>query len=213
MQQSSSTLKKLSLELGGNVPFIVFDDADVETAVSSAIISMFKVTGQTCVCANRFFIQEDIYEQFSKRFVEEMKKFQVGDGQNPASTHGPLTNGVAKTQEHISDALGKNATVLLGGNPPPSIGKNFHELTILGDVNDSMEISYGEIFGPVAALAKFSAGEEVIRRANNCEVGLASYLMTSHLGKAHRVSERLEFGMVAINTGVISALLHREFTH
>ncbi|GKZ67837.1 succinate-semialdehyde dehydrogenase, mitochondrial [Aspergillus niger] len=204
MQQSSSTLKKLSLELGGNAPFIVFDDADVETAVSSAIISKFKVTGQTCVCANRFFIQEGIYEQFSKRFVEEMKKFQVGDGQNAASTHGPLTNGVAKTQEHISDAVGKNATVLLGGNPLPSIGKHFHELTIIGNVDDSMKVASEETFGPVAALAKFSTEDEVVRRANKCEVGLASYLMTSDLVKAHRVSERLEFGMVAINTGVIS---------
>lgn len=198
MQQSSSTLKKLSLELGGNAPFIVFDDADIETAVASAVISKFKVTGQTCVCANRFFVQEGIYDQFSKRFVEEMKKYEVG------STHGPLTNGVAKTQEHISDALSKNATLLLGGSPLPSMGKNFHELTILGNIDDSMKVASEETFGPVAALAKFSTEEEVVGRANNCEVGLASYLMTSDLGKAHRVSERLEFGMVAINTGVIS---------
>ena len=204
MQQSSSTLKKLSLELGGNAPFIVFDDADVETAVTSAIISKFKVTGQTCVCANRFFIQEGIYEKFSQRFVEEMKKTQVGDGQNAAVTHGPLTNGVAKTQEHIQDAVSKNASLLLGGKSLPSVGKNFHELTILGNVDDSMKVATEETFGPVAALAKFSTEEEVIARANNCEVGLASYLMTSDLGKAHRVSERLEFGMVAINTGVIS---------
>lgn len=204
MRQSSNTLKKLSLELGGNAPFIVFDDADVETAVNSAIISKFKVTGQTCVCANRFFVQDGIYEQFSKRFVEEMKKCQVGDGQNAAITHGPLTNGVTKTQEHIQDALDKKATVLLGGNSLPSIGKNFHELTILGNVDDSMRVTAEETFGPVAALAKFSTEDEVVRRANNCEVGLASYLMTSDLGKAHRVSERLEFGMVAINTGVIS---------
>lgn len=204
MQQSSSTLKKLSLELGGNAPFIVFDDADVETAVSSAIISKFKVTGQTCVCANRFFVQEGIYEQFSKRLVEEIKKSQVGDGKDAAVTHGPLTNGVGKTQEHIQDAAGKNATVLLGGNSLPSLGKNFHELTILGNVDDSMKVASEETFGPLAALAKFSTEDEVICRANNCEVGLASYLMTSDLGKAHRVSERLEFGMVAINTGVIS---------
>lgn len=204
MQQSSSTLKKLSLELGGNAPFIVFDDADVETAVTSAIISKFKVTGQTCVCANRFFVQEGIYEKFSKRLAEEMRKCQVGDGQNAAVTHGPLTNGVGKTQEHIQDAVNKKATILLGGNSLPSIGKNFHELTILGNVDDSMKITTEETFGPVAALAKFSTEDEVVRRANNCEVGLASYLMTSDLGKAHRVSERLEFGMVAINTGVIS---------
>lgn len=203
MQQSSSTLKKLSLELGGNAPFIVFNDADVEIAVTSAVVSKFKVTGQTCVCSNRFFVQEEIYEQFSKRFVEEMNKCQVGEGQNAAVTHGPQINGVAKTQEHIKDAVSKDATVLLGGNTLP-FGKNFHELTILGNVDDSMKVTSEETFGPLAALAKFSTEDEVIRRANNCDVGLASYLMTRDLGKAHRVSERLEFGMVALNTGVIS---------
>ncbi|KAL4785576.1 Aldehyde/histidinol dehydrogenase [Aspergillus varians] len=204
MQQSSGTLKKLSLELGGNAPFIVFDDADIGAAVTSAVASKFKVTGQTCVCANRFFVQEGIYEEFSKRFVEEMKKFQIGNGQNAGVTHGPLTNGVAKTQEHIQDAVSKKATLLLGGRSLPSIGKNFHELTILGDVTDSMKVAREETFGPLAALAKFSTEDEVVRRANNVEVGLASYLITSDLGKAHRVSERLEFGMVAINTGLIS---------
>ncbi|CAG8132154.1 unnamed protein product [Penicillium salamii] len=204
MKQSSNSLKKLSLELGGNAPFIVFDDADVETAVTSAVIAKFKVTGQTCVCANRFFVQDGIYEKFSKRFVEAVRKSQVGDGQNAASTHGPLTSGIDKTQEHIQDAVSKSATVLLGGNSLPSVGKNFHELTILGDVNDSMKVTSEETFGPVAALSRFSSEEEVVKRANNCEVGLASYLMTNDLGKAHRVSEQLEFGMVAINTGVIS---------
>ncbi|KAL3463539.1 aldehyde dehydrogenase domain-containing protein [Aspergillus heterothallicus] len=204
MHQSSSTLKKLSLELGGNAPFIVFDDADIETAVMSAVISKFKVTGQTCVCANRFYVQEGIYERFAQRFVEEMSKCQVGNGANAAVTHGPLTNGVAKTQEHIQDAVRKGASVLLGGNALPAVGKNFHELTILGDVDDSMKVATEETFGPLAALAKFKTEDEVVRRANNCEVGLASYLITSDLGKAHRVSERLEFGMVAINTGVIS---------
>ena len=127
-----------------------------------------------------------------------MKKYEVG------STDGPLTNGVAKTQEHISDALSKNATLLLSGSPLSSMGKNFHELTILGNIDNSTKIASEETFGPFAALAKFSTEEEVIGRANNCEVGLASYLMTSDLRKAHRVSERPEFGMVAINTGVIS---------
>lgn len=204
MRQSSSTLKKLSLELGGNAPFIVFDDADVETAVTAAVASKFKVTGQTCVCANRFFVQGGIYEAFSKRLVEEMKKCRVGNGQDAAVTHGPLTNGVAKTQEHIQDAVSKKATVLLGGNSLPSVGKNFHELTILGNIDDSMKVASEETFGPLAALSKFSTEDEVVRRANSVEVGLASYLMTSDLGKAHRVSERLEYGMVAINTGVIS---------
>ncbi|KAJ5116278.1 aldehyde dehydrogenase [Penicillium angulare] len=204
MQQSSNTLKKLSLELGGNAPFIVFNDADLETAVTAAVIAKFKVTGQTCVCANRFYVQEGIYDKFCQRFVEEVKKSQVGNGQNAASTHGPLTNGVEKTQEHIQDVISKNGKVLLGGNALPSVGKNFHELTILGDVTDSMKVASEETFGPVAAISKFSTENEVVARANNCEVGLASYLMTSDLGTAHRVGEQLEFGMVAINTGVIS---------
>ncbi|KAL4988499.1 aldehyde dehydrogenase family-domain-containing protein [Aspergillus falconensis] len=204
MKQSSDTLKKLSLELGGNAPFIVFDDADLETAVTSAISSKFKVTGQTCVCANRFFVQEGIYEAFSKRLVEEVKKCQVGKGLDAGVTHGPLTKGVAKTQKHIQDALSKRATVLLGGSSMPSLGKNFHELTILGDVDDSMKVAREETFGPLAALSKFKTEDEVVLRANSVEVGLASYLITSDLGKAHRVSEKLEFGMVAINTGMIS---------
>ncbi|KAL4948777.1 Aldehyde/histidinol dehydrogenase [Aspergillus filifer] len=175
MAQPNSALKKLSLELGGNAPFIVFDDADIEVAVARAVASKFK---------------EGIYEQFSKRLVEEVKKCQVGNGKDAAATHGPLTNG--------------KATVLLGGSSLPSVGKNFHELTILGDVDDSMKVAYEETFGPLAALAKFKTEDEVVRRANSVEVGLASYLITTDLGKAHRVSERLEFGMIAINTGVIS---------
>ncbi|GAD93973.1 hypothetical protein AN0079.2 [Paecilomyces variotii No. 5] len=204
MSQSSNSLKKLSLELGGNAPFIVFDDADVETAVNSALISKFKVTGQTCVCANRIFVQQGIYDLFSKRFVEEVQKYRVGNSEDVSVTHGPLTNGVSKVEEHIRDAVSKNAKVLLGGKRLSSIGKNFHELTILGDVDDSMKVATEETFGPLAALAKFSTEDEVVRRANKCDVGLASYLMTSNLSRAHRVSEKLAAGMVAINTGAIS---------
>ncbi|KAL7621988.1 hypothetical protein AAE478_007489 [Parahypoxylon ruwenzoriense] len=204
MQQSSSTLKKLSLELGGNAPFIVFDDADLEVAVSSALVSKFKVTGQTCVCANRIYVQEGIYEKFSKRLVEEVKKFRVGNGSQDSVTHGPLTTGLTKVEEHIGDAVSKNATILLGGKPLPNLGTNFFELTVLGDVDDSMKVMSEETFGPLAALTKFKTEDEVIRRANSVEVGLASYLITSDLARSHRVSERLEFGMVAINTGVIS---------
>ncbi|KAL5362580.1 Aldehyde/histidinol dehydrogenase [Aspergillus floccosus] len=206
MRQSSNTLKKLSLELGGNAPFIVFDDADVEVAVASALVSKFKVTGQTCVCANRFFVQSGIYDRFSRRLVEEVGKFRVGNGVDPSVTHGPLTSttGVVKVQEHIQDAVGKNAKVLLGGNRLPGMGTNFHELTILGDVDDTMKVASEETFGPLAALSRFSTEEEAIRRANACDVGLASYIMTNDLARAHRVSESLEFGMVALNTGVIS---------
>ncbi|KAF7585285.1 hypothetical protein BBP40_011435 [Aspergillus hancockii] len=201
----SSMLKKLSLELGGNAPFIVFNDADLEVAITSILLSKFKVTGQTCVCANRIFVQEGIYERFSQRLVEEISKFRVGNGFEALSvTHGPLTNGVTKVEEHINDAISKNAKVLLGGNRLPSLGKNFHELTTLGDANDSMLVASEETFGPVAALMRFSTEDEVIRRANDCSVGLASYIMTSDLARSHRVSERPEYGMVAINTGVIS---------
>jgi succinate-semialdehyde dehydrogenase/glutarate-semialdehyde dehydrogenase len=204
MKQSSNTLKKLSLELGGNAPFIVFDDADLEIAVSSALASKFKVTGQTCVCANRIYVQEDIYDKFAKRLVEEVAKFKVGDGRDASVTHGPLTTGTAKVEEHIKDAVGKGAKVLIGGKTLPNLGKNFHELTVLGDVNDGVRLQSEEIFGPVAAMFKFKTEEEVIRRANESEVGLASYVMTTDLARSYRVSERLEFGMVALNTGVIS---------
>ncbi|KAJ9606507.1 hypothetical protein H2200_009468 [Cladophialophora chaetospira] len=204
-KQSASTLKKLSLELGGNAAFIVFDDADLETAISSLLIAKFKVTGQTCVCANRIFIQEGIYEKFSQRFVEEVKKFRVGNSlADDSVTHGPLTNGVEKVESLIQDAVSKKARVLLGGNRLPSLGKNFHELTVLADVDDTMQVTQEEIFGPVAALLKFSTEDEVVKRANSSDVGLASYLMTSDLARSYRVSEKLETGMVAINTGVIS---------
>ncbi|KXH62564.1 NAD-dependent aldehyde dehydrogenase [Colletotrichum nymphaeae SA-01] len=204
MQQSSNTLKKLSLELGGNAPFIVFDDADMDIAISSVLVSKFKVTGQTCVCANRIFVQEGIYDRFSQRLVEEVRKFRVGNGTDASVTHGPLTNGVGKVEEHIKDAVAKNAKILLGGNRLPSAGKNFYELTILGDVDDSMKVTQEETFGPLAALTKFSTEKEVIERANKSEVGLASYVITNDLARSSRVSELLEFGMVAINTGVIS---------
>jgi succinate-semialdehyde dehydrogenase/glutarate-semialdehyde dehydrogenase len=205
MKQSSDTLKKLSLELGGNAPFIVFDDADIEVAVSSALVSKFKVTGQTCVCANRIYVQSKIYDRFAARLVEEVAKFRVGSAlEDPSVTHGPLTTGVAKVKEHVQDALAKNAKVLVGGNRLSSLGRNFYELTILSDVNDTMKVMSEETFGPLAALAKFDTEEEVIRRANKCDVGLASYIITTDLTRAHRVSESLQFGMVAINTGVIS---------
>lgn len=204
MQQSSRTLKKLSLELGGNAAFIVFDDADIETAISSSLVSKFKVSGQTCVCANRFFIQDGIYDQFSQRFVEEVKRFRVGHAKDPLSTHGPLTMGISKVKAHVADAIAKGATLLHGGHPLPSLGSNFHELTVLASTTDDMLCMQEEIFGPVAALSKFSTEDEVIRRANSCDVGLAAYVMTQDLGRSTRVSESLETGMVAINTPVIS---------
>ncbi|KAH6663133.1 Aldehyde/histidinol dehydrogenase [Verticillium dahliae] len=184
MKQSSSALKKLSLELGGNAPFIVFDDADLEIAVSSAIISKYKVSGQTCVCANRFYVHDGIYQRFSQRLVEEVKKFKV--------------------EEHVKDALRKNAKLLLGGHRLPELGSRFFEPTILGDVDDTMAVMHNETFGPLAALARFNNEEEVIGRGELNGGWLASYLMTADLSRSIRVSERLECGMVALNTGVIS---------
>lgn len=204
MKQSSSTLKKLSLELGGNAPFIVFDDADLEIAVQAALASKFKVTGQTCVCSNRFLIQEGIYDSFARRLVEEVRQYKVGNGAEASVTHGPLTNGTQKVEQHIEDAVGKGSQILCGGKRQQALGKNFHELTVLGEVDDSMLVSQEETFGPIAALSKFKTEQEVLKRANAAEVGLASYLMTNDLGISHRVSEGLESGMVAINTGVIS---------
>ncbi|RBR18279.1 hypothetical protein FVER53590_25044 [Fusarium verticillioides] len=204
MKQSADTLKKLSLELGGNAPFIVFDDADLETAVSSAIIAKFKVTGQTCVCANRIYVQEGVYEEFSKRLIEEVAKFKVGNGADPSVTHGPMTTSVGKVEEHVKDALNKKATLLFGGRRLHDLGKNFFQPTVLGDVDDTMAVTFEETFGPLAALTKFKTEDEVIARANKSDVGLASYIMTNNLARSHRVQEKLEFGMVAINTGVIS---------
>lgn len=204
MKQSADTLKKLSLELGGNAPFIVFDDADVETAVSSAVIAKFKVSGQTCVCANRIYVQEGIYDTFAKLLVEEVSKFKVGNGANASVTHGPLTISVDKVEEHVQDALSKKATLLFGGKRLPDLGNNFFQPTVLGDVTDEMNVTYQETFGPLAALIRFKTEDEVIQRANRSEVGLASYIMTTDLSRSYRVQERLEFGMVALNTGVIA---------
>lgn len=206
MEQSSQTLKKLSLELGGNAPFLVFDDADLEVAVASAMTAKFKVSGQTCVCSNRFFVQEGIYDRFTMRLVEEVAKLKVGNGADPSTTHGPLTTraGVEKVEQHIRDAVDKKASILAGGQKLPNLGENFFQLTVLGDVDDSMQVTKEETFGPLAALTKFKTEDEAIRRANSVEVGLASYVMTTDLARSHRVSEKLEFGMVALNTGTIS---------
>lgn len=174
MQQSSSSLKKLSLELGGNAPFIVFDDADIETAVSSALACKFKVTGQTCVCANRIYVQDGVYDIFARRLVDEVRKYRVGNGADEGVTHGPLTTGVAKVEAHVQDAVDKNAVVLLGGNRLLNLGEKFFELTIIGDATDEMNVAKEETFGPLAALFRFTTEDEVIRRANNAVVGLAS---------------------------------------
>ncbi|KAK6349184.1 succinate semialdehyde dehydrogenase NADP+ linked [Orbilia blumenaviensis] len=206
MKQSSSTLKKLSFELGGNAPLIVFDDADLETAVTGAITSKFRTSGQTCVCANRLYVQSGIYDKFAERFAEKVKGFKVGSGYDQGITHGPLIHGraVSKVEQHIRDATSKGAQVLVGGQRLPDLGENFHQPTVLSGVTADMAIAGEETFGPLAGLFKFDTEEEVIKAANNADVGLAGYFFTSDIQRAWRVAEALEVGMVGINTGLIS---------
>jgi succinate-semialdehyde dehydrogenase/glutarate-semialdehyde dehydrogenase len=223
LKQSASTVKKLSLELGGNAPFIVFEDADIETAVTSLITSKFKVSGQTCVCANRIYVQDAIHDTFVERLVAAVEAFKVGPASDPANTHGPLIHGnaVEKSQSHVKDAISKGASSLTGYPTSESQGmlllissynlsnskipgSNFFPPTVLINANKTMRIAKEETFGPVAAIFRFYTESEVVTAANEAEVGLASYIMTRDHDRARRVSEALEVGMVAINTGVIS---------
>ncbi|CAK7905802.1 potassium-activated aldehyde dehydrogenase, mitochondrial [[Candida] anglica] len=207
MGQSSSTLKKLSMELGGNAPFIVFDDADVDKAVDGAIASKFRSSGQTCICANRLFIHESVYDEFSTKFTEKLRKtVKIGYGLEEGITHGPVihSKSMSKVRQHIDDAVSKGAKVLLGGSKLPEIGENFHELTVLGDVTSDMLISQEETFGPVAPLIKFSSEEEVLQAANTPDVGLAGYFYSTDVSRIFRVAEELEVGMLGANTGAIS---------
>ncbi|ODV77379.1 succinate-semialdehyde dehydrogenase NADP+ dependent [Suhomyces tanzawaensis NRRL Y-17324] len=207
MSQSSSTLKKLSFELGGNAPFIVFEDADVDAAITGALISKFRSSGQTCVCANRIFVHESVYDEFTEKFVKLInEKTKLGYGLEEGITHGPVIHdrSFAKVRSHIDDAISKGAKLLAGGNPRPDLGENFHELTILGDVTSDMLISQEETFGPVAPIIKFSTEEEVIQFANDTDVGLAGYFFSRDVGRIFRVAEDLEVGMIGVNTGAIS---------
>ena len=205
MRQAADTVKKVSLELGGNAPFIVFDDADLEQAVTGALASKYRNAGQTCVCANRFFIQRGIYQRFTQRFVEEVAKLQVGDGRQPGVTIGPLINEAAirKVEEHIHNALTLGAKLQLGGHRLETDAL-FFQPTILTDATTDMLINREETFGPVAALIPFDTEAQVIHYANDTQYGLASYLYTQNLGCALRVSDALEYGMVGVNEGIIS---------
>jgi succinate-semialdehyde dehydrogenase/glutarate-semialdehyde dehydrogenase len=205
IQQSAPTIKKLSLELGGNAPFIVFEDADIDAAVEGAIKAKFRNSGQTCVCANRFYIQNSIYAEFSKKLQAAMLVLKVGDGLDPKVQQGPLINKAAltKVKVHIKDALDKGATLLCGGQSH-ALGGLFFEPTLLVDANASMLIAQEETFGPVAALFRFETDEEVIQLANATEYGLASYLYSNTLQRVWKVADALEYGMVGVNVGMVS---------
>jgi len=205
MQQCAGTLKRMSLELGGNAPFIVFDDADLDAAVVGAMQSKYRNAGQTCVCANRLLVQSGVYDVFTEKLTRAVKALKVADGFEPGTEQGPLIDDAAiiKVEEHIADALAKGAKVVTGGHRHTK-GEHFFEPTVLTGVTTDMLVAHEETFGPVAPLFQFDTEEEAVAMANDTEFGLASYFYTRDLGRAWRVSEQLEYGMVGINSGIIS---------
>jgi succinate-semialdehyde dehydrogenase/glutarate-semialdehyde dehydrogenase len=205
MAQCAGTVKKLSLELGGNAPFIVFDDADLDSAVQGAIASKYRNTGQTCVCANRLLVQSTVYEAFAGKLAAAVGKLRVGDGLAGPTDQGPLIDvkALAKVEEHIADAVSKGAVVSLGGKRH-ALGGTFFEPTILTHVTAAMQVAREETFGPVAPLFKFESEAEAIAMANDTEFGLAAYVFTRDLARSWRVAEAIEYGIVGINTGIIS---------
>ena len=205
MAQCAGTVKKVSLELGGNAPFIVFDDADLDAAVAGAIASKYRNTGQTCVCANRLLVQAGVYDAFTEKLVEAVGKLSVGDGLKGATDQGPLIDeaALAKVEEHVADALAKGAKVAMGGKRH-ALGGTFYQPTVLTYVTSDMKVAGEETFGPVAPLFRFETEEEAIRMANDTEFGLAAYFYTRDLARSWRVSEALEYGIIGLNTGLIS---------
>ena len=205
MEQCAPTVKKLALELGGHAPFIVFEDADIDAAVSGAMASKFRNSGQTCVCANRFYVHKKVHDQFVEKFAKALSAIKVGNGMEAGITQGPLieTAALEKVQKHVADALSKGAKVITGGKQSIE-GKNFYEPTILANVNSQMLITYEETFGPIAPIIPFESDEEVIKLANSSQFGLASYFYSRDIGRVWKVAEALEYGMVGVNTGLIS---------
>jgi succinate-semialdehyde dehydrogenase/glutarate-semialdehyde dehydrogenase len=205
MAQCAGTMKKVSLELGGNAPFIVFDDADLDLAVQGAIASKYRNTGQTCVCANRLLVQEGVYDRFVAKLVDAVRKLRVGDGLQGATDQGPLIDAkaVAKVEEHIADALAKGGRIALGGGRH-ALGGTFFEPTVITQVKPDMLVAREETFGPVAPVFSFRDEKEALRMANDTEFGLASYFYTRDLARSWRVAEGLEYGIVGLNTGLIS---------
>ena len=204
-EQCAPTIKKLSLELGGNAPFIVFDDADLDAAVEGAIASKYRNAGQTCVCANRLYVQDSVYDAFAEKLVAAVAKLKVGNGIEAGVTQGPLIDAkaVAKVEEHVADALAKGGRLLAGGKRH-ALGNGFFEPTIIADVTNDMRVATEETFGPLAPLFRFKTDDEVIALANNTEFGLAAYFYSRDIGRIWRVAEGLETGMVGVNTGLIS---------
>ena len=205
MKQSADTIKKLSLELGGNAPFIVFDDADLDAAVEGAIVSKYRNAGQTCVCANRLIVQSGVYDAFAEKLVAAVKKLKVGNGLEADVDQGPLIDrsAVEKIEDHIQDAVSHGARVLLGGKQH-ALGQTFFEPTVLADVTPKMKVAREETFGPLAPLFRFETDEDAVRLANDTEFGLASYFYSRDVGRIWRAAEGLESGIVGINTGLIS---------
>jgi succinate-semialdehyde dehydrogenase/glutarate-semialdehyde dehydrogenase len=205
MAQCAPTIKKVSLELGGNAPFIVFDDADLDAAVAGAIVSKYRNSGQTCVCTNRFYVHEKVYDAFAQKLCVAVGELKAGRGTEAGVTQGPLINeaAVRKVEAHIEDALAKGAKVMTGGKRH-TLGHSFFEPTVLTGVTPAMKVAKEETFGPLAPLFKFGSDEEVVRLANDTEFGLASYFYSRDIGRVWRVAEALEYGMVGINTGLIS---------
>tara|TARA_B100000989_G_scaffold60361_1_gene41420 strand:- start:232 stop:1689 length:1458 start_codon:yes stop_codon:yes gene_type:complete len=205
LEKCSSTVKKVSMELGGHAPFIVFDDANIDDAVSGAMQSKFRNTGQTCVCANRIYVQEKVHEEFCQKFKNAVSKLKVGDGLNEENTSGPMIdeNSLFKVEEHVQDAVECGAKIAIGGSRH-SLGMNFYQPTILTEVTTNAKITREETFGPVAPIYKFKDEKEVVELANNSPYGLASYFYSRDIGRIWRVAEALEYGMVGVNTGLTS---------
>jgi succinate-semialdehyde dehydrogenase/glutarate-semialdehyde dehydrogenase len=205
MAQCAPTVKKVSLELGGNAPFIVFEDADLDAAVAGAIASKYRNSGQTCVCTNRFYVHDKVYDAFAAKLRDAVEQLKVGRGTDDGVSQGPLINeaAVLKVESHIEDALAKGARIVTGGKRH-ALGHGFFEPTVLADVTPAMKVARDETFGPLAPLFRFSSDEEVIALANDTEFGLASYFYSRDIGRVWRVAEALEYGMVGINTGLIS---------
>jgi len=205
MAQCAPTVKKLSLELGGNAPFIVFDDADIDAAVEGAMISKYRNNGQTCVCANRIYVQDGVYDEFSQKLAAAVAKLNVGNGMEEGITTGPLISqaAVEKVEQHLADAVSKGANIVTGGETH-ALGGTFFQPTVITNVDSSMVVAKEETFGPLAPLFRFDSVEDVIEQANDTEFGLASYFYARDISRVWQVSEALEYGMVGINTGVIS---------